>query len=299
MADISETSGGTMANQQPITLVMLEPVGKIGPEGRLDTEAIDHACEVVASDAVYSAVESNSLDHCYDGRSNKGGNTLGAKAAGGTNTIVAGLALIGERNPADSASQHAARVAEDLHQHGKRVGGHVAAEIHGDASIDCGCGAADREHDALMYIAAYRDELRDFLGGLGIEVSSELSEEIGLRAQALFDEGYAAREGRKVVEEIGKVGGEACIETLEGAHKEVAAVLNLAEGTTLDKDKLRELLGDDVQAFGVDVWAIKQNAYELETDPAEAHKLFVAMLYYNLGVAAVLCNRSLRVVVHQ
>ena len=41
------------------------------------------------------------------------------------------------------------------------------------------------------------------------------------------------------------------------------------------------------------------DADELESDPVEAHKLFVAMLYYNLGVAAVLCNASLRVIVRQ
>ena len=291
-----------MADQVIMTLDTLKPTGKIGPEGRLESDVIDHACEVAASDAAHSFIDDNSLDHCYDGRSNQGGNQLGAKAAGGTNTLAAGLALRGKREPGESAPQHVKRVSSEAKARGKRVGGHVA-EVHGDATVECGCGAADREEDALVYIAAYRDELRDFLRELGIDVSDELSEQIGLQAQALFDEGYAKRQGRNVVHAIGEVGGEGSIETLEGAHKEIVAVLNLAEGTTLDKDKLRELLGDklggEVQAFGVDVWAIKQNADELESDPVEAHKLFVAMLYYNLGVAAVLCNASLRVIVRQ
>lgn len=297
MSNRHEVNGDTM--QLPTTLETLEPLGKIGPEGRLEPEAVDHACEVAASDAAYSPIEDNSLDHCYDGRPNQGGNQLGAKAAGGTNTIAAGFALTGKRHSDENAAQQVARVAEELKARGKKVGGHVAAEIHGDPKIECGCGAADKEEDAFAYIAAYRDNLRDLLNSLGIDVSEDLSEEIGLQAQSLVDQGYATRQGRNVVEAIKTVGGEDSIEVLEGAHKEVAAVLNLVAGTTLDKDKLRELLGDDVQVFGVDVWAIKQNADELASDPAEAHKLFVAMVYYNLGVAAVLCNASLRVVVRR
>lgn len=285
--------------QIPTALETLEPLGKIGSEGRLEAEVVDRACEVAISGATYSPVEDNSLDHCYDGRPNQGGNQLGAKAAGGVNTVVAGLALSGKRNPGESAPQHVARVAGELKARGKKVGGHIAAEIHGDAAVECGCGAADKEDAALVYIAAYRDNLRDFLNNLGIEVSKDLSEEIGLQAQGLVDEGYAAHQGRNVVEAIKAVGGEDSIEVLEGDHKEVAAVLNLVAGTTLDKDKLRDILGDDIQVFGVDVWAIKQNADELASDPTEAHKLFVAMLYYNLGVAAVLCNASLRVAVRQ
>lgn len=288
-----------MNDQSTATLEMLKPLGNIGPEGRLESADVDHACEVAASDAVYSRIDNNSLDHCYDGRPNQGGNQLGAKAAGGTNTIAAGLALIGKHNPDEKASDHVARVAAELRSRGKKVGGHTAAEIHGDTAVNCGCGAADRENDAFAYIAACRDELRDFLRELGIEVSDELSREIGLQAQALFDAGYAANEGRNVVESIKRIGGSDSIETLEGTHKEVAAVLNLVDGTTLDKDKLKDMLGEDVQAFGVDVWAIKQNADELASGSAEAHKLFVAMLYYNVGVAAVLCNASLRVVVRK
>lgn len=301
MTNSHEFNGAAM--QLPNTLETLKPLGKIGPEGRLESEVVDHACEVAASDEAYSPVEDNSLDHCYDGRSNQGGNHLGAKAAGGMNTVAAGLALTGKRNPGEKAPQHVSRVASDLKARGKKVGGHIAAEIHGDTEIECGCGAADKEDAALVYIAAYRDNLREFLNNLGIEVSEDLSDEIGLNAQALVDEGYATRQGRNVVEAIKAVGGEDSIEVLEGDHKEVAAVLNLVAGTTLDKDKLRDLLGNElgekVQAFGVDVWAIKQNADELADNPAEAQKLFVAMLYYNLGVAAVLCNASLRVVVRQ
>ena len=297
MTNSHELNGAAM--QLPTTLETLKPIGKIGPEGRLEREVVDHACEVAVSDEAYSQVEDNSLDHCYDGRSNQGGNQLGAKAAGGTNTVAAGLALSGKSNPGEKASQHVSRVANELQARGKRVGDHVAAEIHGDPEIECGCGAADKEDAALVYIAAYRDNLRDFIRSLGIEVDDELSEEIGLQAQRLVDEGYAAGEGRNVVDAIKQVGGEDSVEVLEGDHKEVVAVLNLIAGTTLDKDKVRELLGDDVQAFGVDVWAIKQNADEFASDPAEAHKLFVSMLYYNLGVAAVLCNASLRVAVRQ
>lgn len=297
MTNSYEVNGAAM--QLPTTLEILKPLGNIGPEGRLEPEVVDHACKVAASDEAYSPVEDNSLDHCYDGRTNRGGNRLGAKAAGGTNTVAAGLALSGKRHPGEDAPQHVTRVAADLKARGKKVGGHVAAEVHGDATIECGCGAADKEDAAFVYIAAYRDNLREFLNSLGVEVSEELSDEIGLNAQNLVDEGYAARQGRNVVDAIQTVGGEDSIEVLEGGHKEIVAVLNLASGTTLDKDKLRELLGDDVQAFGVDVWAIKQNADELAADPAEAHKLFVAMLYYNLGVAAVLCNASLRVAVRQ
>lgn len=287
------------ADSVPTTLEALRPLGSIGPEGRVAHEDVDHACEVAVSDEANSEVPDDSIDHCYDGRSNKNGNTLGAKAAGGTTTISAGLALRGKRNPGEKASQHTHRVGDELRARGKKVGGHIATEVHGDHDVECGCGAADKEDSALVYIAAYRDNLKAFLNNLGIEISDELSEEIGLQAQALVDEQYALREGRNVVNAIREVGGDASIEELEHGHKEVAAVLNLVDGTTLDKDKLRALVGDDVQVFGVDVWAIKKNAYELEADPAEAHKLFVAMLYYNLGVAAVLCNASLRVVVRK
>lgn len=293
----AEQTGDTVNDTMPKTIAQLHPLGSIGPEGKVPGDVVDRACEIAVGDEAYSDTNDNSLDHCYDGRSAAHGNTIGAKAAGGTNTVVASLALRGKNRPGEKAPGHAERTARELLARGKTVGGHIATEIHGDHSIYCGCGAADKEDDTFVYIAAYRDELQAFLRDLGIEVSDELSEEIGLQAQALVDEGYAAQQGRNVINAISAVGGEGSIEELAGGHKEVVAALNLRAGTTLDKDKLHELLGGDVQIFGADVWAMQQNANELESDPAEAHKLFVAMLYYNLGVAAVLCNASLRVAV--
>ena len=282
-----------------MTLEPLLPSGGIGPGARIASggllqTAVDHLCEVLVTDAVYSKVEGTAISGCYDGRPAETAD-IRIKGAGGTAGIAAALALIGQRDGSETFSQHTARVARSIQSRGQKVGDH-SGPIHGDPEKDSGCGACDKARPALAYIAANDERLAAVCEALGMTVDRIVGKRIAEAAAQLAAGGYVDA-GKRVVDAIKAVGGDASVEKLLGEHREGAVAVNMVAGETLDKTKLAVAVGDDLQAFGFDFWATDAAAKDNAPTDELAAGMKLALVYWNLAVAAVLCDKSLRVVV--
>src|SRR6185437_3837304 len=234
-----------------MTLEPLSPTGSIGPstriaEGSLQQAELDALCEILTTDAVYSAVDGTGISGCYDGRPGVIAD-LRIKGAGGTAGIAASLALIGQRQGTEAFSQHTARIARSIQGRGQKVGDHTGP-VHSDPEKNSGCGACDKAGQALSYIAANDEKLAMVCEALGMHIDHAVSKRIADNASRLVT-GYAD-DGKNVVDAISVVGGDTSIEKLQGEHLEGAVAINMVMGETLDKVKLAGVVGDNLQAFG-------------------------------------------------
>jgi hypothetical protein len=293
--------------QNKATLAGLQPIGSIGPDKLMRQNIatagqIDAVCEtVVSDDSVWIATPRDDIGDCYDGRPPENETTpmLCAKAAGGFETPVVGLALIGERLGSEICSAQVARLASEYIAAGHIIGGHTG-EVHGDPAVDCGCGACDKLQAGLAYIAdpAHTPALTETMKKMGVNVDTETLSDIVTRAAELASSGYADG-GRRIVDALKKQGGEACAPKLGGDHLEAVVVINRVHGETLDRIALRTVLQEkglpNVQAFCLDMWAIRDAARNLAPSPDKIEAFVAAMVLHNLAIAAVLCDGSLRV----
>ena len=85
------------------------------------------------------------------------------------------------------------------------------------------------------------------------------------------------------------------VKELTGKHLEMYIVLNDVEGYTVNQELVREVSGDQVQVFAVDVWRLKELAAELYEQPEEQALALKSMLVYTLAVAATLTKGDLPV----
>lgn len=219
---------------------------------------------------------------CIDGRC---GGSPRPDAAGGTNTIVVAEDLTNDSDKGYIETYHT--VAARLKAAGLPIGGHD--DEHAGSSKS-GCGACDRLAEIYQFIANNSETLRSIVESFGMKVSNELNDLIVANASARQD--FA--DGELIKAELENDGG--TVDHLRGAHNEVAAVLNLRAGTTLDRDALESEFGPNYEAFNVDVWAFHNAAPVIESS-VDAESKFVAMLYYNLATAHVLCGPEMRVVI--
>lgn len=275
--------------------------GTIGPDpriaaGEITREQVDAFAESLEqNDSLYAAVDGILPHKCVDGRSRADGvNSLGPDAAGGVESMVVGDALTHAqyRDGSDAASVHTTRVAKFWLGKNQQVGGHDADAAHGGS----GCGACDKLDRVLHYIAERGDELRSIVASLGVTVDDATQELVMKNAKQLLEQKYADG-GPAIIAAMREVAGKDAVETLTGEHKEVAVVINTQTNTTLDRGAICEQFGADLQAFNVDVWALQQSAKTMYDDARKAHALFYATLCYNVAVAAVLSDASLRIVV--
>lgn len=287
----------------------INAIGSIGPDALIESgiathEDIDALCTTaVTNNRIWKATPHSDIKDCYDGRPPEDPSVVvdAPKAAGGTETIVVGQALIGGREPNETCSAQTARVAGALVQQGHGVGGHTA-EVHGDAAVECGCGACDKLQKGLDFIANSDNTpaLRTVLDALGVRVDDATIAEITANAGQLASSGYADG-GRNIVDAIKRVGGETCAPKLGGKHLEGAVVINRVYGETLDRTALAEVLKEsglpNMQLFGLDLWAIREAARNFASSPDRMEAYVAAMVMHNIAIAAVLCGPSLRVVV--
>ena len=287
------------------TAAILHPMGTVGPEDNLSQEEfaeIERACKIAGSKAAHATATSADILNCVDERYAQGGDVLGAQSAGGIVGVTAGRALIGDRESNERSDAHVARTERELVGKGKKVGAHVGA-VHGEhPEFKSGCGASDNEENIFAYIAAYRDTLFEVLQPLlaarGIELTRGLSDKIGLQAQQLVDEHYAADQGKANVQVVQDAGG-VISDYGRNPHRAVGAMLSFAE-EVFDKAAFRTLLGrDDLQVFNADVWAFKEMAKTLyPDDSARAHEFVIAEIYFNVGTYAVLGNNNVRIILY-
>ena len=276
-------------NERPTNYFLLETaVGTIeaGPEQQ---ERLNELTERLSSGEFHAPVESTDMCKCIDGRS--GGYGLYPNSAGGCESLMVADDLTFKKFAGESSEtvDEFRAMTDFLRQQQIEIGVHTDSHADGDAS---GCGANDKLPIIYEYIAQRSEVLRKLSKKLGVEVPDSVHEMIVQNAaeRQTFSTG---RELLKVVEETGS----AHIETLEGVHNEVAAVINTVEGSTLDRMALQQEFGETYQAFNVDVWAFESAAQAISQSNEEKQANVAAMVYYNLATAHVLCGPNMRVVV--
>lgn len=285
--------------------------GGIDPQTRVNNgeftnDQVDTFSQEVASDRFQTPIDPTAIPHkCVDGRCECGGaQSFGPNAAGGTFSLVMADALTTSsyRHEEEKAPDHAKRMYGELIKQGYKIGGHGDEKAADETS---GCGAQDKldapedQPSILNYITRRGDDVRKIVELLtGEEVSDALHQHIMGKAQKLRTESYATN-GAELRQSYvdASAGDETTVPDVEGGHKEVVLVVNTQEGTTLNRELVREELGEDMQAFNLDIHGLENGVEVISIDTEEAQEKFVAALYYNVATASVLAGPSLRVVV--
>lgn len=285
--------------------------GAIDPQKRVDNgeitdTQIDNFSREVTRDEFQEPTDPNAIScGCVDGRCICGGSQeFGPNAAGGTFSLVMADALTTNsyRHEGEKAPEHARRMYAELIKRGHKIGGHGDEAASGENS---GCGAQDKldavdknQPSILNYIACRGDDVRQIIESLGVEVNDSLHKHIVGKAHALRAENYATNgaELRQAYVDSND-GDDSIVPDVEGKHKEVVLLVNTQDSTTLNRDRVKELLGDDMQAFNLDLYGLENGAEAVSIDAEEAQEKFVAALYYNVATAGVLAGPSLRMMV--
>ena len=255
-------------------------------------ERLEEAVRRLADGEFHVTVEATIPCKCIDGR--PGANGLAPNAAGGTETLMVADDLTTKRFAAEDGTTlgHYRSVVDILQREGYSVGGHTDNHAQGEAS---GCGANDKLPLIYDFIARRGDELRSVAESLGLEISDGQHQTILQNAGARTE----FSKGAELLAALEDMAGADAIDPLVDGHNEVAAVLNFREGTTLDREALAAEFGEGYQAFNADVWSFAKAAEAISLSQEEIDQKVVAMVYYNLATAAVLCGKGMRIIVRK
>lgn len=168
-------------------------------------------------------------------------------------------------------------------------GAHTDTHAHGP---NCGCGAIDKAPEAIYNSVKYENQIRAVISGLEVDCGGldEVYEEFKLYAETMDGNLYKGKDIATQIMEDGKI-----VKELDDDHREMYIVLNLAPGYTVNQCKIRELSGQLIQIFGVDVWRMQDIANRAFDDSEDQRKAFLSELVYTLGVAATLTKGDLPV----
>ena len=280
----------------------IDPAGRIA-NGEISDQQIEQFVTDLDSPEFDAEIDALVIPNvCVDGRGLK----IGANAAGGTFSLVMADALTSQsyRQAGQDAATHTVTLLKELKKLGYEVGGHDDENAHGSV---CGCGAEDKfdnledntRASILEYIGRRGDDIRSLLESptIGLTISDELHELIIGRSRELRTEQYASN-GAAIKAATVSVGGEESIEKVKGTHNEVALRICTAAGKTIDRLKLRQKYGERLQAFELDLPALRQGVEAISLTKKEADDKFIAAIYYNVATASTLSGPSLRVVVY-
>lgn len=256
----------------------------------IQTERFDELTERLARGDFHVHVEGGVPCKCIDGR--PGARGLAPNAAGGTESIMVADDLTTKRFASEDGTTLGAyrNILNVLRGEGQTVGGHTDSHAQGDVS---GCGANDKLPLIYDYISRRGDELRSLTEALGVVVNDEAHGLI--LANATGRSSFST--GGELLGELRGIAGEEAVDPLTGSHNEAVAVINLRSGTTLNREALAVEFGNDYQAFNVDAWSFAEAAEAVSLSEEEANQKVVAMAYYNLATAGVLCGKGMRVVI--
>ncbi len=273
-----------------------------GAEGNIqqveaqENDTVDKLTEDVYQGRFLIATDKLIPCKCIDGRKCDSP-THGPNAAGGTETIFVAQDLTKDvpLGPLESIANGIQRTIRDLHANGYPIGGH-ADNRHEDPN-DSGCGANDRLPKIYDMIVRNPDIVKKYVESiLGKNFVDDVTEELIIGNAKLRAEAKIFSTGKEVYDVLNEA-QESEVEVLEGAHKEVVAGINMREGTTLDREALANEYGNDYQAFNIDAWSFKNAAEAVSANDEEACQKIIAMTYYNVATALVLCGPRMRVVV--
>ncbi len=227
---------------------------------------------------------------CIDGRGTGGGLLPKPDSAGGTESLFVADDLTAKRFAGDGTTQQAyAAMLRFVTDAGYAVGGHTDTHAHGEAS---GCGANDKLPIIYDFITRQGAVLRELAEALGITASDEAYEHIMANAAGRTE----FSSPKTLLDEL-TVYGDGAVEVLEGDHNEVVAVINTQAGTTLDRVTLRKEFGETYEAFNIDTWTFRPSAQLIAKIPEDVDGIVLALAFYNLATAHVLCGKNMRVII--
>jgi hypothetical protein len=255
-------------------------------------ERLDELTQRLADGEFYVTVDGTVPAKCIDGR--PGARGLAPNSAGGSESLMVADDLTTRAFVTDddtTLSNYRTTLAA-LKGAGLAIGGHTDDHAQGVAS---GCGANDKLPLIYNFMVRNASEIRDLATAVGVSVSDQTHDLIihNAEARSQFSSGI------ELLDALRQVGGDDVIDPLKGVHNEVVAVVNLRTGTTLNREALAHEFGAEYQAFNVDAWSFTAAAEAISSTPEEAEQKVVAMVYYNLATAGVLCGRGMRTIVLQ
>lgn len=284
-----------MITDENVTFMTLNDAGagtiQAGP---MQQERLEEFTNRVGSGEFHCTTLGSIPTKCIDGRCGGHGEPM-PNSAGGTETLMVADDLTTKNfdlNGEASTREEYEALLDYLLAKEYVVGGHTAQDLHGAPS---GCGANDKLGLIYEYIAQNGDTLRNVTESLGYDISD---------ADHALIIGNAAKRhdfsgGDALLATLREKGDEQSVDVLRGAHTEVMAVINRRGGTTLDRDAVEAEFGDQYEAFNVDEWSFQAGAEAISQEGAqdEVRQKRIAMMYYNLATAGVLCGPDMRVVV--
>lgn len=278
-------------------------VGKTGPVlgDVMQAERADDLAKELFGPRFYVTADGKLVARCIDERLRRllqavAGATMAPNAAGGTMSLtVADMLTGGKITGSGTLLERHERMVAFLVDRGLPVGGHEDNHNHLDDG-GSGCGACDQLSVILALMLEQLDGLCGLLADvLRMEVDDVLREAIRKELQQLPE---IARGGEILGVLRSLPEGQALIEQMIGAHDALAAVINLVDGTTLDREELQQVL--KLSAFNIDGWAFESSAEILYGDDEEqVFAAVVALWLYNFATSAALCNEEMRIVVRR
>ena len=256
-------------------------------------ERLDEFTNRVASGEFHVAVDGDVPSKCIDGRSCPRA-TNGPNAAGGTESVFVADDLTTKHMAADDGSVRGGmeNVIHTLQGLGHAVGGH-SDNRHTDP-LQSGCGANDKLPTIYEMITAKPAAIKGIAEAiLGPNSVDQATEQLILKNAAQRGDFAFGHDIVALLQDVDN----AKLEELQGSHNEVVAVINLRPNTTLDRRALIDEFGVDYQAFNVDAWSFHAAAKATSLTVEEIQQKVVAMTYYNIATALVLCGPQMRVVI--
>lgn len=249
----------------------------------------------------YKPVDQGAAVHCIDGRSAKildKSSNLGPQVASGGPGFASAWHCATAK-PGDNVQDDFLAFSSAHKNSGDqfKLGGHT--DDHASPPF-CGCGAIDKMPEILDRMtdeasrAALEKNVQAILGKL---YSPTIFQECLAALTSIDSDNYFKSRGyrRGLLQIVRKISGQKAVETMIGAHREAAVVINTAKNSTLDKEVL--VAGTKDQTFNYDVWYTLQLANKLFKNKNAQLRFITANVAYNVATAMVLTNGSLQVAV--
>lgn len=250
-------------------------------------ERLDEITYRVATGEFHKPVTGKIPKECMDGRP---GGEMAPNSAGGTFSLTVADDLTTQRFSTGKTLVEADReVSKVVQGEGGLVGGHCTHTASGEK---CGCGAKDEIKPIYGFIEKSPLVIRRKVESLGIHVSDEVHNLIVKNASERTD----FSTGAELSASLKDTAGDQAESVLAGPHREVVAAINSRRGTSLDRQAFAEAFGADYQAFNVDVWTFGEAAAATSLSDEETAMKIVALAYYNVSAAYILCGPGMRLV---
>lgn len=212
---------------------------------------------------------------------------LYVQALGGS--LLIGVIGFIESSYSKSFNDFTKTTINQLRESGFGSGVHRGSHCSHEASD---CGFADNLPRIIQRLSDKKDEIKEIINsaapGLINNNNQSVWNKLVMQAATASSQGLFTN-GETLVSDV----LEACsssLQTLEGDHAELSAVVNLKEGTTLNTGSL---VASGKQSFNLDLWYVLKQADELKMD-AEFVKLAALGLYVATEMVLVEEKKQIR-----